>query len=582
MKKLSIRKKMLLLFIPLFLGSYFILAFLLMRLISTFYNTQLKNSYKDQTVILSLQINSVLDELPACALNILNDFNRNENRTLLTEPADSRLEKYMQDKKIQELLYNNLYLYPDVRSIGLCGPDLELHYTGYHMKDAWNEQAIETVKKAIYQYSTQDIWYPYEQREYLTDTVDTPVLTLGKKIISVSDAELIGYVYINLRETSMSNLFSSLEDAFTHYYVINAEGTVISATEKSLLTQKIFADLIRNYQDNVPFEYENSFVTINALSQNNLYLIGITDNAALRATSSQIYQSVFWVSGLTLLALTACIVFFSRRLSLPIEKLTNRMRHMEGIDSGVVIEHKRNCDNEIEDMNWYFSQMVKQVNISFEDLKQSEEQKRELQLSLLQDQIKPHFLYNALDAIYVMEFMEQRKEAMEATKALADFYRSALSDGEEIVTIGQEITMSTNYLMIQNFRHSNIFRYSIQVPNALYPYTIPKLTLQPIIENALYHGLREKSEGGTLYLVGNEEENYIYLTISDDGVGMDEEALRHLRTKSKSHFGLYSVDARIKLYFSPECGVTIQSELGKGTVVTVKLLKRRQEKTEDG
>ena len=377
-------------------------------------------------------------------------------------------------------------------------------------------------------------------------------------------------------------MFSSLEDAFTHYYVINAEGTVISATEKSLLTQKIFADLIRNYQDNVPFEYENSFVTINALSQNNLYLIGITDNAALRATSSQIYQSVFWVSGLTLLALTACIVFFSRRLSLPIEKLTNRMRHMEGIDSGVVIEHKRNCDNEIEDMNWYFSQMVKQVNISFEDLKQSEEQKRELQLSLLQDQIKPHFLYNALDAIYVMEFMEQRKEAMEATKALADFYRSALSDGEEIVTIGQEITMSTNYLMIQNFRHSNIFRYSIQVPNALYPYTIPKLTLQPIIENALYHGLREKSEGGTLYLVGNEEENYIYLTISDDGVGMDEEALRHLRTKSKSHFGLYSVDARIKLYFSPECGVTIQSELGKGTVVTVKLLKRRQEKTEDG
>ena len=181
----------------------------------------------------------------------------------------------------------------------------------------------------------------------------------------------------------------------------------------------------------MPFEYENSFVTINALSQNNLYLIGITDNAALRATSSQIYQSVFWVSGLTLLALTACIVFFSRRLSLPIEKLTNRMRHMEGIDSGVVIEHKRNCDNEIEDMNWYFSQMVKQVNISFEDLKQSEEQKRELQLSLLQDQIKPHFLYNALDAIYVMEFMEQRKEAMEATKALADFYRSALSDGEK-------------------------------------------------------------------------------------------------------------------------------------------------------
>ena len=381
-------------------------------------------------------------------------------------------------------------------------------------------------------------------------------------------------------EAELSSLYSPLETEYTSYYIVDKSGKIISATDKSMLEQDEFYEVVRKSTEesqtsmDLQLDQKNCFVTINPLSQNSLYLLSVTEHTALWEATRSIYMWVLLTSVLSFLVLSTIIIVFARRLTVPLEGLIRRMRN---VDLTFHEMGEATPRDEIGELTDYFNQMVLQIQNAFRDLKKSEEQKRDLQLALLQNQIKPHFLYNSLDTIYVLEFMERHQDAMDSTKALADFYRSALSSGEEIVTIGQEVEMISNYLVIQNFRHSSFFRCAMRVPESLWPYAIPKLTLQPILENSLYHGLREKKEPGNLCVVGYEEGDFIYLSVSDDGVGIRPEVLNNLHSNPSSHFGLHNVDTRIKLYFSEECGLSVASEPGEGTVVTIKLLKKKRE-----
>ena len=580
MKPFSIRKKMLVLFIPLFLVSYFFLSFLLLYIVNGFYRSQLYNSYQNQTLTLALQLNSILDEPSLCAVNLLYDFNMVENLSLLQRTELSTLEDYLRDKEILRILNSYLLIYPQISSISLYTSDNILYSTEYGMENYWNNQARDIVLKSIQEYRSMDIWFPYEKRNYLTDDPTRPSLTMGKNLVEIFTGDTIGFLYLNLDETELSSLYAPLETEYTSYYIVDKNGKIISATDKLLLEQDKFYEVIRKGAEgnqtsmDLRFDQKNCFVTINPLSQNDLYLLSVTDHTALWEAARSIYLWVLLASVLSFLVLAAVIIVFARRLTVPLEDLIQRMRNVDLTfqETGVVTPR-----DEIGELTDYFNQMVLQIQNTFRDLKKSEEQKRDLQLALLQNQIKPHFLYNSLDTIYVLEFMGRHQDAMASTKALADFYRSALSGGEEIVTIGQELEMISNYLVIQNFRHSNFFRCAVRVPESLWFYAIPKLTLQPILENALYHGLREKKEPGNLCVVGYEEGNFIFLSVSDDGVGIRPEVLNNLHSNPSSHFGLHSVDTRIKLYFSEECGLSVASEPGEGTVVTIKLLKKKRE-----
>lgn len=212
----------------------------------------------------------------------------------------------------------------------------------------------------------------------------------------------------------------------------------------------------------------------------------------------------------------------------------------------------------------------------------TEEQKllRKAEFEVLQAQINPHFLYNTLDAIVWSAEAGNQKQVVSMVGSLSEFFRSSLNKGKEIVTVRDELQHVRSYLEIQQIRYQDILKYELNVPKQFYSFQIPKITIQPIVENALYHGIKNKRGGGTIVVTGEEKDNAIVIKVIDDGIGMDEKRLADVRngllgkgSKADAIYGLYNVNERIRLGFGEEYGISVESTYGVGTVVSITLPK---------
>jgi two-component system sensor histidine kinase YesM len=208
--------------------------------------------------------------------------------------------------------------------------------------------------------------------------------------------------------------------------------------------------------------------------------------------------------------------------------------------------------------------------------KEEERKMRYAELRLLQEQINPHFLYNTLDTIVWLIEGNSADEAVDMVVSLSRFFRVGLSHGAENISIRDEEQHTRSYLEIQQARYHDILDYEIAIDPALYPYQIQKLTLQPLVENALYHGIKYKRAKGKITVTGKLEGRRIFLTVEDDGVGMEPEKLVMLRRDidrsckdTEGGFGLANVNERIRIYFGEYYGMQIDSVRGVGTRVTV-------------
>ena len=222
------------------------------------------------------------------------------------------------------------------------------------------------------------------------------------------------------------------------------------------------------------------------------------------------------------------------------------------------------------------NEMTEHLEEFVEKIKEDERKMRHTELRLLQEQINPHFLYNTLDTIVWLVEGNASDKAVNMVVSLSDFFRIVLSKGREIITLKEEEQHIRSYLEIQQVRYRDILEYDIQIPEELYQYKILKLTLQPLVENSLYHGIKTKRGKGTIYVTGRLEDDKIYLDVKDTGIGMSEAELASLRSKiskpckeTDSGFGLANVNERIRMHYGAEYGMTIESRLGEGTWVRV-------------
>lgn len=232
--------------------------------------------------------------------------------------------------------------------------------------------------------------------------------------------------------------------------------------------------------------------------------------------------------------------------------------------------------DEIEELSDSFNYMAANMQDLVDKIKEDEGKLHRMDLRILQEQINPHFLYNTLDTIVWLIEGNESEKAEEVVIALSNFFRFSLSKGKESISIREEEQHISNYLQIQQMRYHDILEYDIQIDRAVYDYQILKLTLQPLVENALYHGIKYKRSKGYIHINGEKEEDKIYLCVRDDGVGMDEEELKSLQEEiekpckeTAKGFGLANVNERLRMNYGPEYGITIQSQKNKGTIVNI-------------
>jgi two-component system sensor histidine kinase YesM len=223
-----------------------------------------------------------------------------------------------------------------------------------------------------------------------------------------------------------------------------------------------------------------------------------------------------------------------------------------------------------------------------EQVTREQKQLRKAEFELLQAQINPHFLYNTLDAIVWSAEAGNQKQVVKMVGSLSDFFRTSLNKGKEIVTIREELQHVRSYLEIQQIRYQDILSYEIDVPEELFEYEIPKITVQPIVENALYHGIKNRRGGGKITITGEEGDTDYRIIVADDGMGMDSERLSEISKgladkapEDAKIYGLYNVNERIRLFYGEEYGITLSSEYDKGTTVTIRLPKKSTEIVEN-
>lgn len=258
----------------------------------------------------------------------------------------------------------------------------------------------------------------------------------------------------------------------------------------------------------------------------------------------------------------------------PVHELSEATKKIAGGDFSTRVTV--GSEDEIGTLAASVNEMTERLEDFVEKIKEDERKMRHTELRLLQEQINPHFLYNTLDTIVWLVEGNATDKAVNMVVSLSDFFRIVLSKGKEIITLKEEEQHIRSYLEIQQVRYRDILEYDIQIPEELYQYKILKLTLQPLVENSLYHGIKNKRGKGTIFVTGRLEGNKIYLDVKDTGVGMNEAELASLRSKiskpckeTDSGFGLANVNERIRMNFGPEYGMTINSKRGEGTWVQI-------------
>ncbi len=228
-----------------------------------------------------------------------------------------------------------------------------------------------------------------------------------------------------------------------------------------------------------------------------------------------------------------------------------------------------------------FNKMSNEIAELMEKTKQEQKNLHQAELKLLQAQINPHFLYNTLDSIVWMAEGGNGPQVVEMTTDLSDFFRTVLSGGKDYITIAEEESHIRSYLKIQKIRYEDILDYTIDMEPSIKQQSILKMILQPIVENALYHGIKNKRGGGKISIRGFAADDGILFEVEDNGIGMDEETLEELRKKlrgqksrlstGKNSFGMYNVAQRIRMYYGSRSDITITSDKGVGTRVRIHL-----------
>jgi two-component system sensor histidine kinase YesM len=330
-------------------------------------------------------------------------------------------------------------------------------------------------------------------------------------------------------------------------------------------------------------QLENNIYILTELIQTYMYDYLYYESAHMNQLqmeiSEQLQYVILAIVGLFFMLVFAIAIYTSHltlRITSPLTELTNRVKDIKSGDfeQHVPVEAKA---LEIQTLSDGFEEMVGQLNSLIQENKKAERRKRHAELELLQAQINPHFLYNTLDTIIWLIEADKKDDSIKMVSALSDFFRFCLSRGKDIITLEEEQKHVLSYLSIQKTRYQDRMDYDVSIPESLYGYSIPKLSLQPLVENSIYHGIKLQREKGVIKVSAVDLGDKIELTVKDNGAGMSEVRLAELRNAiengEKIGFGLRTVHQRMQLLYGDEYGLKIASSEGVGTTITAVIPK---------
>ncbi len=489
---------------------------------------------------------------------------------------------YEANKKMKYIFQNFVFSTENINGIFIFTPSKVVLGQGYGngvdvrsdydpAGEDWYEKTLELEGK-IYVDGVKE-------RDYLLN--DTPSISFSMCVYDVYSRDFLGVLYINCSQEIFSlDTVNVLPEATE--FVIKRENEIL-------------------YKSN-PFDWENSSETNKEshkieynqeIAGEGVTLTAVFDKAGLAADFRVTLSLMLFALVVFLILFIVLAYFLARYLTEPITALSHIMAHPREKNRAVESPYMNRTD-EIGTLYNQYQTMLEENNRYIKSEYENKMILMDTQMKALESQINAHFLYNTLEAINSLAEIEEAEDISVMALALGDMFRYSIKTKGALVTLEKELAHVKNFVAIQQIRFDNGFRFEMDVPEELYSCRILKLILQPLVENALYHGLLHCNAGSSIYLSARKENKIIYFTVKDDGVGMASETLEQLQKllEEKPKFGelsqhanesicLKNINARIRLYYGEDYGLSVKSEQRCGTTVQIKIPDLAEETKEE-
>lgn len=453
-------------------------------------------------------------------------------------------------------------------------------------KEEWFGNTLERTDNL--HFTTPHVQYIFDNKEQQYRWVIT--LTRAVEITHGTSTEQ-GILLIDIRYSSLKQMLEDISFGNQGYlYMIGSEGELIYHPKMQLIETGQMEENISaaaQYMDgNYKEEYrgEERNISVKSVGYTGWKLLSVTPEKGLSLSNLKMRLFVAFVAACFLLMLMLINAFISSRITNPIHELEKSVNAIEAgeLDKEVYI----GGSYEIRHLGRSIGDMAKRIKMLMQDIVAEHESKRKSEFDTLQSQINPHFLYNTLDIIVWMIENEKKQEAVKVVTALARFFRISLSKGKSIITVRDELEHVRSYLTIQQMRFKNKFSYEIKAGEEVMDLACLKLMLQPLVENAIYHGMEFMDGDGEIHVTVERQEEDLWIEVRDNGLGMTKEQAEsllgekpHISSRRGSGIGVKNVNERIRLYFGETYGLVIASEPDEGTAVRIHLPVRPYSET---
>ena len=421
------------------------------------------------------------------------------------------------------------------------------------------------------------IWNGIEKNYIKSDISSYPyVMTLIKNIFDTSGEKQYGTFLISISENEVSKLMAP-EGQLPKRVILDENMKVISSTIKEWLNKPFksicncdFPVDAKSYFMFKDVKGEKLIISFNTIR--NWKVVDIKSYDSITKQLDDVRNRLLIVNAIFILVFLGISALIAQNISKPLRRLTKIMLKTDLESSSSEKDNIRR--DEIGILEGSFNIMRNNIKILMQDNIDKERKKKDAELKSLQAQISPHFLFNTLNAVRWAAMNNNTKKAADMVFALSNLLRMTIVKGNELITVEEEIENLKNYANIFQMRHSTEFQLLCNIEDDIKLYKIPKLLLQPLVENAIIHGFEGVLSGGVIEITGYKREGFVIICVKDNGNGMDINSLTEKKDEKEFKFsgiGVNNIDERIKLYFGEKYGLNIKSSPGKGTTVEVQL-----------
>ena len=522
---------------------------------------------------------SYMDEIQDILINYRQYTERMKYNTkaMITERMSS---KYVFDNIVSEITLYTL----NGDAVNVYGSDAFRLNLKPDVLEKLLQESYESNGRAIFKAMNET----YEQRIATGVTMERKHIVLSKAIKKKVDGHIIGYMLMTMDERKIQNIYKELSNNLSaEMYVLDNNQIVVSTTEQSVKVGDVFTnhsiiDRIGDERYLLKTDKGNRFVFSSSIN-NNWVMVSVVPSTYLRSDSEPIMQNFIYVGifGIAFGILITVIVSYSI-----ISPINRTIAGIKAFESGRMDTRLQEDGNdEVTILAKQFNRMAMEISRLLENIRKAERQKRKLEIQALQAQINPHFLANTLNMISLIARMKNELSFVTLVNAIIELLRGSMKNDDNLHTVSEEIELLKNYITIQDYRLMSKFDVSFQIDASIEHYYMPKFVLQPIVENAIVHGIEPSNRRGLIEIRGYTNNRNMIFEITDNGVGIDPSQftriMQHKENKGRGRFtgiGIGNVNSRIKLLFGNQYGVDMRSEKNEFTTITIQLpIKSRRE-----